>query len=276
MPIEVTEFNPPGSAISPDAEATKALFTADVPVVVCNPVSTPLASILPLSSIPTLPLSRENAILAIISPSSEAATTTHGSQTTVLHSQESLRVLFVDPPRALHGLEVLADGSASSLSVQRYQDDTSGSNVASVTNAVKDILSSVPGGSVAAIHAQTGRALIKDALATAHGVLRKAKAEADAVLTKTSSLRSQMEEAKAKAHLDVFGGGGKDGDEIAKAVAQAKRSVQSTTDALQWYKLFWRVDDVREAVTAAVDRAWCRDLERKVRRTGPTICLAIH
>ena len=51
---------------------------------------------------------------------------------------------------------------------------------------------------------------------------------------------------------------------IAKAVAQAKRSVQPTMDALQWYKLFWRVDDVRAAVTTAVDRAWCRDLERKV------------
>ena len=260
MPIEVTEFN------FPHAEDSKALFNADVPIVVCNPVSTSLESIFPASSTPTLPLSRENTILAIVSPSSsEAITPTHGSQTALLNSQESLRILFVDPARALHGLDVLANGSASSSSVQRYQDDSTGSNVANVTNAVKEILSNVPSGSVAAVHAQTGRTLIKDALDTAHGVLRKAKSEADAVLTATSSLRSQMEEAKAKAHLEVFGAGGKEGDEIAKAVAQAKRNVQPTTDALQWYKLFWRVDDVRAAVTAAVDRAWCRDLERKVR-----------
>ncbi|KAM5540227.1 hypothetical protein V8D89_006046 [Ganoderma adspersum] len=259
VPIEVTEFN------SPDAEGTKALFNADVPIVVCNPVSTSLESIFPVSSTLTLPLSRENTVLAIVSPSSSETTApTHGSQTTLLDSQESLRVLFVDPARALHGLDVLANGSASSLSVQRYQDDSTGSNVANVTNAVKDILSCVSSGSVAAVHAQTGRALIKDALDTAHRVLRKAKSEADAVLTATSSLRSQMEEAKAKAHLEVFGTGGKDGDEIAKAVTQAKRSVQPTMDALQWYKLFWRVDDVREAVSAAVDRAWCRDLERKL------------
>ena len=177
--------------------------------------------------------------------------------------------MFVDPARALHGLEVLADGTASPLSVQRYQDDVSGSNVSSVTNAVKDILSSIPGTSasarVTAVHARTGRALIKDALANAQAVLHRAELEADAVLTGTSSLRGQMEEAKAKVHLEVFGIGGQDGDEIAKAVAQAKRSVKPTLDALQWYKLFWRVDDVREVVTAAVDRAWCRDLERKVR-----------
>ena len=265
VPIEVTEINASSSSISSDAEGSKTLFTADVPIVVCNPVSTPLASILPASSTVTLPLPRENTVLTIVSPSSQLITSTSRSEgTTVLSSPESLRVLFVDPARAIHGLDVLADGSASSLSVQRYQDDASGSNVASVTNAVKDILSSVPSSSVAAVHAQTGRALIKDALATAHGVLRKAKTDADTVLTSTSSLRSQMEEAKAKAHLEVFGAG-KDGDEITKAVAQAKRSVQPTMDTLQWYKLFWRVDDVREVVTAAVDRAWCRDLERKVR-----------
>ncbi|KAI1795678.1 hypothetical protein LXA43DRAFT_1071995 [Ganoderma leucocontextum] len=265
VPIEVAEVNASSSSIPPDVEGTTALFTADVPIVVCNPVSTSLPSILPVSSTPALSLSRENTILAIISPSpSQASTATGSSQATVLDSQESLRVLFVDPARALQGLEVLANGSASSLSVQRYQDDASGSNVASVSLAVKDILSSVPGGSVAAVHVQTGRALIKDALATAHGVLCKAKSEADAVLTAASSLRSRMEEAKAKAHLEVFGAGGKDGDEIAKAVAQAKRSVQPTMGALQWYKLFWRVDDVREVVAAAVDRAWCRDLERKL------------
>nr|VWO98303.1 Tryptophan synthase (EC [Ganoderma boninense] len=259
VPIEVTEFN------TPSTEDSKALFNADVPIIVCNPVSTSLQSMFPALSTPSLPISHENTILAIIAPpSSDGTTSTLDSQATRFRAQEGLRLLFVDPARALHGLEVLADGSASSLSVQRYQDDSTGSNVASVTNAVKDILSSVPSGSVAAVHAQTGRALVKEALSTADFVLRRAQLEADAVLKATSELRSEMEEAKAKAHLEVFGAGGKDGDEIAKAVAHAKRSVQPTMDALQWYKLFWRVDDVREAVTAAVDRAWCRDLERKL------------
>ncbi|TBU61638.1 hypothetical protein BD310DRAFT_956832 [Dichomitus squalens] len=269
VPIEITEFKHSVPSPSSDTESAKLLFTADVPIILCDPVSTPLASILPVSSDPPLPLSRENAILALLSPSpAYPATAAQHSRVSPLSSQENLHVIFVDPSRALHGLQVLADGIASPLSVQRYQDDVSGSNVASITNAVKDILSSVSGTSasaqVTAIHAQTGRALIKDALATAQAVLHKAELEANAALTATSELRGQMEEAKAKAHLEVFGAGGQDGDEIAKAVAQAKRSIKPTMDALQWYKLFWRVDDVREVVTAAVDRAWCRDLERKL------------
>ena len=270
MPVEVTEFALSSTGVLPDFESAKALFTADVPIILCNPISTPVATTI---TSPTLPLTRENAILAVLSPSpAHPATAAHSSQVDSLASQKSLRIVFVDPVRALHGLEMLDSGVASPMAVQRYQDDFSGSNVSSITHTVKEILthsqgdpSSVPSSTrVVAVHTQTGRALISEALATSGAVLHKAGLEADAVLTATSALRDQMEEAKAKVHLEVFGVEGKDGDEIAKAVAQAKKSVQPTLDALQWYKLFWRVDDIREVVTAAVDRAWCRDLERKV------------
>ncbi|PIL35867.1 hypothetical protein GSI_01527 [Ganoderma sinense ZZ0214-1] len=263
VPIEVTECN------SPSTEGSKALINADVPIIVCNPVLTPLPALTSLDSFstPPFPIFPQNTIFAVISPSSSKVFTEPFDSQCVLTGfrvEEGLRFLHVDPARALHGLDVLADGSASTLSVQRYQDDATGSNVTSVTKAVTATLSSSSSGSVAAVHAQTGRALIKYALTAAYVVLDNAQAEADGVLRATSELRSEMEEAKAKAHLEVFGAGGKDGDEIAKAVAQAKRNVQPTMDALQWYKLFWRVDDVREAVAAAVDRAWCRDLERKL------------
>ncbi|RDX47937.1 hypothetical protein OH76DRAFT_1405492 [Lentinus brumalis] len=267
LPVEVTEFKSPSIGVLPDPEIAKALFTADVPIVLCNPISTPVAT---AATYPGLPLSREHTILAVLSPSpAHPATAAHNSQVEGLASQGNVRVVFVDPARALHGLGMLDGGVASPISVQRYQDDVSGSNISSITHTVKELL---PQGSpnvplaarVTAVHAQTGRALIKDALATSRAVLRKAELEADAVLTATSALRSQMEEAKAKVHLEVFGVEGKDGDEIAKAVAQAKKSVQPTMDSLQWYKLFWRVDDVREVIIAAVDRAWCRDLERKL------------
>ncbi|KAI0705083.1 hypothetical protein C8T65DRAFT_653159 [Cerioporus squamosus] len=267
VPVEVTEFKSPATGVLPDRELAKALFTADVPIILCNPISTPVAT---TATYPTLPLSRDNTVLAILSPSpAHPATAAHGHQGGGLASLGNVRIVFVDPARALHGLEMLDSGVASPLAVQRYQDDFSGSNISSITHAVKELLShdstSVPPSArVVAVHAQTGRALIKDALATSRAVLRKAELEADAVLTAKSALRGQMEEAKAKVHLEVFGAEGKDGDEIAKAVAQAKKSVQPTMDALQWYKLFWRVDDVREVVMAAVDRAWCRDLERKV------------
>ena len=151
------------------------------------------------------------------------------------------------------------------MSVQRYQDDVSGSNIASVTRAVKDALTpsvdeAFPvSARVVAVHAQTGRALVKDALAACRDVLANAEGEADAVLAGTDALRGQMEEARARAHLEVFGAGG---DEIAGAVARARAGIKPTLDALVWYRLFWRVDDVREVVAAALDRAWCREIGR--------------
>lgn len=273
VPVEITEFNTSSSLPPSDPQTSKTLFTADVPIILCNPMTAPLSTTLSPSATPTLPLSREDTILALLSSSpSHPATSIHGPQFTTLAGYDTLRITFVDPQRALHGLETLASGASSPMSVQRYQDDMSGSNIASVTHSVKDILSSVsasegnvpPSARVAAIHAQTGRVLIQDVLAACRGVLAKAGSEADAVLTGTSTLRSQMEEAKAKVHLEVFGSESTGGDEIAKAVAHAKAAVEVTMDALPWYKLFWRVDDVREVVTAAVERAWCRDLERKV------------
>lgn len=270
MPIEVSEYRP-----SSAPETAKALFAADVPIILCNPASTPLTSILPVSTLPSLPTSRKHTILAVSSPSpTHPITAAQAAHIKALALRDDLRVVFVDPARALNGLEQLSLSPGSPISVQRYQDDVTGSNVASVTHAAKDIISSALGSGntlpessrVVAVHAQTGRALIKNALLTCRSVLGHAEGEGDAVLAGTSSLRGQIEEAKAKVHLEVFGPPGKDGDEIAKAVGHARKSVKVTTDALQWYKLFWRVDDIREVVTAAVDRAWCRDLERKVGR----------
>ncbi|KAL1946020.1 hypothetical protein VTO73DRAFT_2022 [Trametes versicolor] len=268
VPIEVSEYRP-----SSAPETAKALFTADVPIILCNPASTPFTSILPVSTSPPLPTSRKHTILAVSSPSPTNPTTAaQAAYVKALALYDDLRVVFVDPARALSGLGQLSHSPASPISVQRYQDDVTGSNVASVTHAAKDIISIALGSGtmlpessrVVAVHAQTGRALIKDALLTCRSVLGHAEREGDAVLAGTSSLRGQIEEAKAKVHLEVFGPPGKDGDEITKAVGHARKSVRLTTDALQWYKLFWRVDDIREVVTAAVDRAWCRDLERKL------------
>lgn len=267
MPVEVSEYKP-----SSTLETAKALFTADIPILLCNPTTTPLSSVLPASTNPPLPVSRKHTIVAIASPSPTHPTTAaQVPRIQALALNKGLRVVFVDPIRALHGLEQLAGAPSSPVAVQRYQDDVIGSNVSSVTHAVKDVIASAGGNSatppgspdVVAVHVQTGRAVIQDALLTCRYMLRHTELEADAVLTGTSSLRGQVEEAKARVRLEVFGTPDKNGDEIAKAVGQARKSVELTMGALQWYKLFWRVDDIREVVTAAVDRAWCRDLERK-------------
>lgn len=79
-----------------------------------------------------------------------------------------------------------------------------------------------------------------------------------------SELECRAEEAKAKAAREVFGVAGEkagEEDEIRKAVRIAKRDIGAVMDDLTWWKLLWRVDDVRVIVDSAVNGAWCKDLE---------------
>jgi len=51
-------------------------------------------------------------------------------------------------------------------------------------------------------------------------------------------------------------------DEVKKALIKSEEDVRHTLDALRWWKLLWRADDVQEIVNAAIHRQWCKDLER--------------
>ena len=54
-------------------------------------------------------------------------------------------------------------------------------------------------------------------------------------------------------------------NEVQHAVEQSKKDIKAVLNRLTWWKLLWKVDDVGDTVTDAVNRAWCRDLEYKVR-----------
>jgi len=50
--------------------------------------------------------------------------------------------------------------------------------------------------------------------------------------------------------------------EVEKVMVKSKEDVKRTLDALRWWKLVWRVDDVQEVVNGAIRQQWCKDLER--------------
>ncbi|OBZ70860.1 hypothetical protein A0H81_09080 [Grifola frondosa] len=250
-PIQLIELSSSRSAAFSINDSTKDLFTADIPVIVCNPASTPLPSVLPYTTdSPPLPLTNPHALLIISSASTSYAPEIAARVKTL--AAHDLSTVFVDPSRALKGLQTLR------------------SNVASVTRAVADAFLSAdaaknsPSDVVAALHTQTAQSLIIGSLAACRSVLIQAEREADVVRSGTSALRSQVEEAKAKVDREVFGSVVDGGDEIRKAVEHAQKDVKVVMDALTWWKLLWRVDEVREIVGSAVDKAWCRDLERKL------------
>ncbi|KAH9942464.1 uncharacterized protein BXZ73DRAFT_88035 [Epithele typhae] len=204
VPVEIAEFKTSKlSQLVSGQEVSKAIYTADVVVV--------LATLCPPLCLPFLP-PHPHSLYLVKAPSSlspqlfPSINSNIGSSIIAsLALQPALHVVFVDPTRAVQGLDAFSSGLASASSVERYQDNS----------PVQDILSSST--TTVEVHIQTGRALILDA--------------------SMNTLRVQMEEAKAKVHLEVFGNEQKGADEIVKALAHAKSSVKATMDALQWYKL---------------------------------------
>ncbi|CCL99092.1 uncharacterized protein FIBRA_01106 [Fibroporia radiculosa] len=257
-PLQLVELEP---ASRPPTEELilRLLLTADIPIIVCNPALAPLSSLLSASGHSLLPLNHPNAVLAL------NATT---ESTQLVERVQSLcgidiPVLCIDPLRALNALNILNSSPSSPLIVQRFQDNFDASGVSKLTenvaSAISNALQVYPSATaVEALHMETAHSIILHSLAKCRKVLDDARAETDAVCTEISSLRGRMEEVKATAGKDVLG---VEGNEVAKDIEQSRRNIRTVMDALVWWKLLWRVDDVAGTVTAAVDQVWCKDLD---------------
>lgn len=271
VPLRVQELRaPPSHPHTTRAhEVLKDIFNADIPIIVCNPISTPLRSLLSSTRSP-LPLSHRNAILVITStqPSPEAA---ERIKSLLPHD---IPTLFIDPSRALGALRTLSSSPSSPTAVQSYQDNFAGSRISSLTEAVSNTLAAEsqdvpPSAVISALHRRTAQSLIQDALDACRSALTRAEREVDKVCAENSSMRDRAEELKVRVAREVFGmanEGADEGDEIQKAVKKSSREIRAVMDRLTWWRLLWKVDDVGDIIATAVDRAWCKDLERKVWR----------
>lgn len=176
------------------------------------------------------------------------------------------RTLVIDPQRALTAIQTLAENPSSAIAVQRYQDDFAASKISSISEAIDDILSqysmvpSTP--TLVALRLHKARYIVKSAIAMSETALGNARKEVDDALGTVSEIRGRMEEVRVRVPREVLGVDGE--GEVQEAVKKAKKDVAVTMDGLKWWKMIWRVDDIRHIVGAAVERAWCRDLERDV------------
>jgi hypothetical protein len=88
-----------------------------------------------------------------------------------------------------------------------------------------------------------------------------------------SQLNGRMEEAKARARGEVLGRPAENaavnlsanGDVVALALEDAGKEMREVMDRLTWWKMVWRVDEISHIITQAMQRTWCRNLERQVR-----------
>ncbi|TFY62649.1 hypothetical protein EVJ58_g3730 [Rhodofomes roseus] len=260
-PVKLLEFDSSSSKSAGSLPSSEDLLTADIPVIVCNPASTPLHTVLSAASEAALPLTHPNAVLVL--------TSTSGDERLVERLRAAfghdLTILFVDPARALQGLRALSSSPSSPSAVQRYQDDFAGSNVPKLTQAISQTIPQLgsPAKAIEVVHAETARAVTQDALSACNAELGRAQDEVNVVCDGISSLRARMEEIRVRTPREVLGGI-EGGNEVQRAVDQSRKDVKTVLDRLTWWKLLWKVDDVGDTVTDAVNRAWCRDLEYRV------------
>ncbi|KAH8108002.1 hypothetical protein BXZ70DRAFT_1003420 [Cristinia sonorae] len=274
IPVEIQELpsrtpTPTHTHVLPQQKITSLhavpLFSADIPIIVCNPLTTNLST---LFSDTSIPWTHTNAILVITS-SSTVPVPPLLEQQLWARAPSTLKVLFVDPVRALLALQTLGEDSNSASSVQRYQDGFSESRVSSVSAAIAQQLEAMnnpstgPNGVFDRLRKQNVLDLVSDSLHVCRNTVKAAEHETDAVRRGVGSLQGQMEEFKAKIGSDVFGVEAEK-SEVKVALDQAKAGVKKTMDRLTGWRMLWKVDDIADTVNASIDRSWCRDLENKL------------
>ncbi|KAF8160752.1 hypothetical protein B0H34DRAFT_653508 [Crassisporium funariophilum] len=274
VPIRISEYRPLPS--HPRMRQTSlsqtlnslALFEADIPVIVCNPLTTPLSDIL-AAQVPV------NAILVLTTSMSQAdldnlirqqSSPARGSL------PKSVKIIAVDPKRAVGAIQTLQSDPESMTAVQRFQDDFVGSKISILTQTLKEKLACAdPASALSSLRKKVALAHIQDALCASSVSLHNTRCELNKAFVDASNLRGRIEEAQARVERDVFAirqdatlGNKSSSDEVHEALKQAEKEMRLVIDRLTWWKMVWRVDEINSIVGAAIARTWCRGLEKKL------------
>ncbi|KAF8623093.1 hypothetical protein AX15_006504 [Amanita polypyramis BW_CC] len=281
--IQMTESHSPTehSPQSLGEDDCLVLFKADFPIIVLNPVTTPLRDLLAYR----LP---NHTILALTAAS---VTEPPGNSHPVLASasSRSQAVIYVDPPRAMNALTNLKSNPSLPSAIQRYQDDFIGSRVSSVTQIVRNALAVTPG---ADFRNNIVLAHLRCALLACQDALHSARTDLENVLADIASMTTQVQKARNHVLSDVLGYPyasqnrlenvwpsiirSKPAEEkmtgaavITETLGQAQKQMSSLMDNFTWWRMVWRVDEISSLVGVSVDQTWCPELERKlIMQTG--------
>ena len=267
-----------------------ALLTADIPVVVLNPIVMNPASLLHSPLYHTV-LNQPHAILVIIgietpeaqsyvqslfaaasnSPRSERGSEQREEEPKTIWTKFP-KAIYTNPSQALESLHTLKKDPTSLQAIGNYQYGKLSSRISDFDAAVREHLIETQAtlGKDGSPSAFTAVTLLCRSLNLARRTLDSSSREVDDLARGISELLGETETAKVCLRPDVLGmwegvPGKESGmDEVKKAMIQSKEDVKRTLDALRWWKLLWRADDVQEIVNTAIQRRWCKDLERTV------------
>ena len=245
----------------------RLLYTAHIPIVLLNPLTTPLTALSPHATSDTkstaLPYPLPPHALLLITSPSPISTSSSVPPSIFELGVSSDRVLLIDPTRALSSIHALRTNPSDALHVQRYADDALGSGL----SALKRQLQSVP------TAVQKGDAVVHTAIRVLHDGLHSAETELHSAADLARSLRSEAERARDAARRAVFGPAAHesvllltspapqhDNNKVRAAMQHADRTVQPILDSLTWWRVLWTPDDASWRIRQAIRDAWVANI----------------
>ena len=251
----------------------RLLYTAHIPIVLLNPLTTPLTALSPYATSDTkstaLPYPLPPHALLLITSPSPISTSSSVPPPIFELGVSSDRVLLIDPSRALSSIHALHTNPSDALQVQRYADDALGSGL----SALKRQLQSVP------TAVQKGDAVVRAAIGVLNDGLHSAETDLHSAADLARSLRSEAERARDTARRAVFGPAAHesvlltssstttttppqahDNNKVRTAMQHADRTVQPVLDTLIWWRVLWTPDDAGWRIRQAIRDAWVANI----------------
>jgi hypothetical protein len=271
--VRLTELRPTRNL---SEDHLRLLYTAHIPIILLNPLTTPLMMLSPHTSsnerATVLPYPLPPHTLLLITSPSTISTSSSVPPSVFELGVSPNRVLFVDPARALSSIRALRSNPSDLRHIQRYSDDGLGSGL----NKLRQQLQTVP------TSTQKGDALVGAAV----GVLRICLDSAEEELREASSLvralRSETARSGEDARRAVFGpaqelaalddhapsqmpgstakagraAAGDNSNKVQATMVRGGEGILSVLDNLTWWRVLWAPDEVSWRMRQAVRDAW--------------------
>ncbi|KAG1865820.1 hypothetical protein DFJ58DRAFT_838472 [Suillus subalutaceus] len=252
FPVQLTEI----PSLSSDPSLPKILLKGDVLIFLCNPLTTPLPTLI---SNAQYILQRPNTILVLTASSVSGHAIDYISKELAAANCTPGKILAVDPIRALEAVSALKSDPSSPTAIQRYQDDFMGSRISLLGDVLagmlglKDSSRTVSSSSLLlAIRTRSAVIQMQGALYASARSVSQARVAIDRVFTGASELQSQVEEVRARTDREVLVESG-----IDEALLRGSKEMKALLESLSWLKMIWRIDEIDSL-------HWCRELENQL------------
>ncbi|KAI0030809.1 hypothetical protein K488DRAFT_87440 [Vararia minispora EC-137] len=251
VPVRLSELRPSLHAPSPDT--LRVIYTADIPIVIVNPLTKPLPSLFPtkdeLNNNPLFPYPLPpHALLLIASPSPSSVPESLRNYLSTTLGIPTSNVLFIDPFRAKSAAHALRSGPSNALNVQRYHDDALGSGL----SALRSVLSA--GLQPDRFRVRKANAILRAAITMMYRELSHAEQEMRVAIQAVRGMRFSATKIRAEAERSILG----TESVVVNTGREAALSGHIVHDVAEADKVRLALEEADKMVRPAVEQLWPR------------------